>query len=89
MIYKLQIEKTARKWLEKQDGQTQDYIRSWIRRHLVGNESPRSQGKPLKGSKKGLWRYRAGDFRIIAKIYDSELLILVVEVGNRKDIYES
>ena len=52
-------------------------------------DGPRSVGESLKGSRLGsLWKYRVGDNRIIASIEDSALRILVVRVGNRKNVYQ-
>jgi mRNA interferase RelE/StbE len=50
--------------------------------------NPRLTGKALQGDLKGLWRYRVGDYRLIAQIKDAELLILVIELGHRKGIYK-
>jgi mRNA interferase RelE/StbE len=50
-------------------------------------DDPRSIGAALKGSKLGeLWKYRVGDYRIIAEIQDKVLLIYVIEVGNRREV---
>jgi mRNA interferase RelE/StbE len=55
---------------------------------LLGTlENPRERGKPLAGNLKNFWRYRTGDYRILAEILDTELLILVVEISNRKYVY--
>lgn len=51
-------------------------------------ENPRSRGKSLIGNLLGIWRYRVGDYRILCKIKDEELIILVLEVGHRKNIYD-
>jgi len=48
---------------------------------------PKGLGKPLTGPFKGMWRYRTGDFRVIYKISDKEILILVTRIGHRKDVY--
>ncbi|GAB5040991.1 type II toxin-antitoxin system RelE family toxin [Bartonella henselae] len=45
-------------------------------------------GKPLKGQFSGLWRYRVGDYRILCELYDKELVVLVLAVGHRKNIYK-
>jgi len=51
-------------------------------------ENPRSLGKPLQGSRFGeFWRYRVGDYRLICKIEDERLLVLVLRIGHRKEIY--
>ena len=52
-------------------------------------ENPRWNGKPLHGTLKGKWRYRVGDYRLIAEIHDEEILILILEVDKRNDIYKS
>lgn len=51
-------------------------------------DNPKTRGKALVGNLAGLWRYRACDYRILCKIKDSELIIFVVEVGHRKEIYD-
>ncbi len=56
---------------------------------LIDTNNPRSYGKALQGKKyAGLWRYRIGDYRLICQIKDNELIILVLEIGHRKDIYK-
>lgn len=51
-------------------------------------DNPRIKGKSLKGNLKEYWRYRAEDYRILSKIIDDELIILVIDIGHRKNIYE-
>ena len=51
-------------------------------------ENPRSRGKPLVGNLIGLWRYRVGDYRILCKIKDEQLIITVVEIGHRSKVYD-
>ena len=48
----------------------------------------RSKGKALVGDKKGLWRFRVADFRIICEVEDTQLVILAVAIGHRKNVYE-
>ncbi len=54
---------------------------------LENNPNPRSIGKALVGSRKGLWRYRVGDYRLLCDIQDNQLVILVVEIDHRSKIY--
>ena len=62
----------------------------FLRNRIVKLDDPRSLGKSLKGSKfEDLWRYRVGDYRIITHIEDDILTILVVTIGNRKDVYRA
>ncbi len=66
----------------------QKRINGWLRKNLEGCENPRAHGKALTGNRSGYWRYRIGDYRVIADIQDDKILILVIEVGHRKKIYE-
>jgi mRNA interferase RelE/StbE len=60
----------------------------YLDERVTGDADPRRFGKALRGDLGGLWRYRVGDCRIICEIRDGELLVLVVAVGHRRDIYE-
>lgn len=51
-------------------------------------ENPRSRGKALKGALSELWRYRSGDYRIICDIQDDKILITILRIGHRKEVYE-
>jgi len=62
-------------------------VLSWIEKNLVGCINPRQFGRGLAGNMAGAWRYRIGDFRVIADIQDENVLILVLAVGKRRDIY--
>ncbi len=88
MIWKVEFDNRARTELRKLDRQVQDRILKWIRETLATEQDPRRTGKPLKGRIQGLWRYRVGDYRIISQIQDENVLILVVRIGHRLDIYE-
>lgn len=88
MIYKIEFSDEAFKEFGKLDKYTQKLIDAWIRKHLETNENPRSIGKPLVGSKSGQWRYRVGDFRLLCLIQDDRLIILVIKIGHRRDVYK-
>lgn len=88
MVYRVQYEKNALKTLKKLDRYQRVLILSWIEKHLQGTDNPRFSGKALKGSLKDYWRYRVGQYRIIADIQDEKITIMIVAVGHRKDIYE-
>ncbi|HAA9661116.1 TPA_asm: type II toxin-antitoxin system mRNA interferase toxin, RelE/StbE family [Listeria monocytogenes] len=88
MSYQVSFSHQALKQLKKMDKRTSGYILAWIKKNLVDSTNPQVKGKPLRYNKKGLWRYRVGDFRIITEIHDEELIILVLNVGHRKSIYE-
>ena len=76
------------KELEKMDKFTRRIIIGWIDKNLVNCEDPRIHGKPLSANRVGQWRYRIGDYRIIAEIRDNELIILLIGIGHRREIYE-
>jgi mRNA interferase RelE/StbE len=63
-------------------------ITKFLRERVSKLDDPRSIGEALTGAKLGeFWKYRVGDYRIVASIEDDKLLILVVRIGNRKDVY--
>ena len=76
------------KQLDKLDKRANAQIANYLFERLEKMENPRSAGKRLKGKLGAYWRYRTGDYRLFCEIKDDELVILVVEVGNRKGIYE-
>ena len=86
-MYQVKFSFSSIKTLKKLDKATSRLIFNWIEKNLINCIDPRQYGKPLKGNLKGLWRYRVGDYRIIAEIFDNELIIEVVEIGHRKEIY--
>ncbi|OJG08952.1 RelE/StbE family addiction module toxin [Enterococcus aquimarinus] len=67
--------------MEKMDKHQAMLILSWITKNLEGIDSPRIHGKGLVGIKSGQWRYRIGDYRLIANIDDETITILVLEIG--------
>ena len=87
MVWTIEITRTAEKQIKKLDAQAQKSIVRFLRERLKSTENPRQWGKPLHGDKRGLWRYRVGDYRLICEIQDERITILVVEVAHRKDIY--
>ncbi|WP_077369928.1 type II toxin-antitoxin system RelE family toxin [Anaerosalibacter sp. Marseille-P3206] len=88
MKYKILFDKNADKQLKKIDKTQQRIIVNWIIKNLENTNDPRVFGKALKGNLKDYWRYRVGDYRIIAEINDAEVKILIIEIGHRKDIYK-
>lgn len=88
MKYKVVYEKNAIKSLSKIDQGQRVIILAWIEKNLVDTNDPRKHGKALKGNLKGYWRYRIGDYRILADINDNQIQIIVLHVGHRKDVYQ-
>ena len=88
MAWRIRFSDTAEKQLSKLDRKVAKRIYDFLRNRIAKLDDPRSLGEALKGSKLGeFWRYRVGDYRIITSIEDNVLTILVITVGNRKDIY--
>ena len=86
-MYKVEFSKKALKELKKADKMESFLIISWIRKNLEGCSNPRLHGKSLKGNMSDLWRYRIGDYRLIAEINDEKITILIVKSGHRYNIY--
>lgn len=88
MVYKVVYDKKAIKSLSKLDKGQQKMIISWIEKNLVDTDNPKQHGKALKGNLKEYWRYRVGDYRILADINDDEIKIIIFNVGHRREIYD-
>ena len=88
MTWKVEFDNRARKELRKLDKSAQNRILKWVREELATDKNPRRTGKNLRGTMQGLWRYRIGDYRIISQIQDELVIILIVRISHRKDIYE-
>ncbi|MBO6303889.1 MAG: type II toxin-antitoxin system RelE/ParE family toxin [Selenomonadaceae bacterium] len=88
MKYRVVFSKQVVKKLKKFDKPIKDMILTWLSAYVDGTENPRFYGKALSGDLKGSWRYRIGDYRVIASIDDGKVLILVVDVDHRSKIYK-
>lgn len=88
MAWKVKLDRAAERDLDGLDPQHARRILSFLFDRIAQLDDPRSIGEALKGSKLGdFWKYRVGDYRIIASIEDDALRILVVRIGNRRDVY--
>ncbi|MBC2596104.1 type II toxin-antitoxin system RelE/ParE family toxin [Ruficoccus amylovorans] len=87
MRWKYHIDKRAISDLEKLGTPAAERIFSYLEKRMATDTDPRRFGKPLKGGLKGLWRYRVGDYRIISQIKDDEMMVLIIKVGHRRNIY--
>ena len=88
MAWKVEFDGAAEHDLDKLDPQVARRILSFLFERVATLDDPRSIGEALKGSKLGdLWKYRVGDYRVISDIQDGALRVLVVQVGNRREIY--
>ena len=84
MTYKIVPTPKFAKSFKKLDPFIRKQIKSYLNRVT---DNPRAKGKALVANRTGQWRYRIGDYRVIVKIQDNELIILALEVGHRRDIY--
>lgn len=84
------VETTARfdKSFKKLDRYTQRMIKGWIEKNLIDCDDPRRHGKGLTANRSGQWRYRIGDYRLICQIDDGKLVILALDVGHRREVYD-
>lgn len=88
MVWKIEIDASAEKQLGKLNKSDARRISDFLRERVSGVESPRRIGKALVGKQyTNLWRYRVGDYRIICHIQDQRLVVLVIEIGHRREIY--
>lgn len=87
MSYKVEYSKAAVKRIKKLDRYTQIMLTNWIAKNLVNCNDPRRIGKALRGNLNNQWRYRVGDYRILCDIEDDKLIVLIINVGHRREIY--
>ena len=87
MAWKVEISATAEKQIDKLDRPTQLAIRDYLRDRVLASGNPRTLGKTLTGPLAGLWRYRVGDLRVLCQIRDEVLVVLVLRVAHRRDVY--
>ena len=87
-MYQVMYEKQMIKDLRKLDPEQRKLILAWISKNLMHTENPRQHGKALKGELKDYWRYRIGDYRLLADIDDEKVCIFAIKVAHRKDVYK-
>ncbi|WP_262967328.1 type II toxin-antitoxin system RelE family toxin [Methylobacter psychrophilus] len=90
MAWKVEIDPAAERELDKLDPQIARRILAFLYERIAVLDDPRSIGEPLKGSKLGeFWKYRVGDYRIISSLEDNIMCVLVVKIGNRREVYRN
>lgn len=88
MAWTVELSPQAQKNLDELDRQIARRILTFLYERIAPLDDPRSVGEALKGSRLGeFWKYRVGDYRVISRIEDSAVQILVVKIGNRRDVY--
>ncbi len=88
MAWTLELSGLAQRNLAKLDAQVARRILAFLNDRVASLEDPRSTGEALKGSELGeFWKYRIGDWRVICEIKDKEIVIVVLRIGNRREVY--
>jgi mRNA interferase RelE/StbE len=87
-VWRIEFDRDAARDLRKLDVQAQRRILSFLRERIASEEDPRRFGHALSRDLKGLWRYRVGDYRIVAAIEDDRFIVLVVTIGHRREVYD-
>ena len=85
--YALVFSKEALKDLKKLDNSVSRVIYAWLKKNIDGCSDPRIHGKGLTANRSGQWRYRVGNYRIICKIEDDKVIVLVLTIGHRSTVY--
>ncbi len=89
MAWRVELSSQGQRHLDALDRQVARRVLSFLFERVVQLEDPRSIGDALKGTRLGhLWRYRVGDFRVICDLQDNTLTVLVVSIGNRREVYK-
>jgi len=88
-MYSVDYTEQAIKELKKIDNTTRRLILAWIGKNLEDDTDPRQFGKGLSANVSGQWRYRIGDYRLIAEIEEEKITILILTVGHRSEIYKN
>ena len=87
MRWTYSFDERAVKELKKLGRQAQREILKYLDERIATEEDPRRFGKALRGERAGLWRYRVGDYRMICSLKEGQMLVLVLRVGHRRDVY--
>lgn len=86
-MWTIRIERAALKSLSKIQRSDQRRILDFLEHRLAYRDDPRELGEALTGPLAGLWKYRVGDFRILVRIDHGTVSVLVVQIGNRREVY--
>ncbi len=87
MTWQIEWSQSARKTFLNFDSMVRRRIASYLQHRVAVLDDPRTLGRALKGERRGLWRYRVGDYRVLCRIEDARLRILVLHLGHRKEVY--
>lgn len=84
----VEFDDRARRELRKLDAVTQQAILRYLRERIATPEDPRRFGKPLRRNLAGLWRYRVEDYRIVCRIEEARVVVFIIQIGHRREIYD-
>ncbi len=87
MTWEVKYEEQVAKNLKKLDSVPRKRIQKFIEERLIPSLNPKEIGEPLKGSLGEYWRWRVGDYRLIGEIHEKEIIIVIVKIGHRRNIY--
>jgi mRNA interferase RelE/StbE len=88
LAWKIELTSSAVRQLERLDQAVAQSIRKFLHKRIAPMENPRTIGDALHGQSLGeFWKYRVGDYRLITKIEDDRLVVLVIRIGHRRDVY--
>jgi mRNA interferase RelE/StbE len=87
MAWKIEFDPAAIKELEKLDKTVERRIVKFLRERVASLDDPRQIGGSLQGTRSGLWKYRVGDYRVICSLEHDRLVVLVLQVGHRREVY--
>jgi mRNA interferase RelE/StbE len=87
-VWRVDFLAEAARELRKLGPSAEMLVLRYLRQRIAVAEDPRRFGRPLTGDLKGFWRYRVGDYRIVASIEDDRFIVLVVTVGHRREVYD-
>ena len=88
MVWQIEFDSEAENDLKKIDREIQRRILRYLRERIATEKDPRRFGAPLRRELSGLWKYRLGDYRIICRIEDKRIVVYVIRIGHRKDVYK-
>ena len=89
MAWQIEFDSEAEDDLEKLDREIQRRIIRYLRDRIATENDPRRFGAPLRRELSGLWKYRVGDYRIICRIEAKKLVVYVIRIGHRREIYKA
>jgi mRNA interferase RelE/StbE len=86
--WRVEFDRNAARELRKLGEPARRTILRYLRERIATADDPRRLGKPLAGEFAGLWRYRIGDYRLIVTFEDDRLIVLVLRVAHRREVYD-